>query len=256
VGKFAWPCVVLSMQKKYLHQEALKQVFICDQQAIYAMGCGALAKAHPMCNGYHLLSSIDDITSIELGPEKGVFLIDCAMFDFDSPLVRKKIQSLQLLFPLIILLNEDTPDYTLYQLLDLEVDVLVSRNMSSNELNKAVEMACQHKIYFCNHTAARVFSLTQEMNKINLIERVQALMLYDKYILIRICEEASSKQIAAELGHSKRTIEGHRTRLMQTLAVKNVAGLVKIAMSTKLYDHYLANPGWYASCLLAKTSSL
>ena len=78
----------------------------------------------------------------------------------------------------------------------------------------------------------------------------------DKYILIRICEEASSKQIAAELNHSKRTIEGHRTRLMQTLGVKNVAGLVKIALITKLYEHYLSNPGWYASFLLAKTSSL
>jgi DNA-binding NarL/FixJ family response regulator len=236
--QFAWSGVVLIMQKKYIHQAGLKQVFICDQQAIYAMGCGQLAKAHPMCNGYRVLSSIDDIASIELEPEKGVFIIDCALFDFDEPTVRNKIQSLQLVFPLIILLNEDTPDYTLYQLLDLEVDVLVSRNMSSNEWNKAVEMACQHKIYFCNHTAERVFSF------------------YDKYILIRICEEASSKQIAAELGHSKRTIEGHRTRLMQTLAVKNVAGLVKIAMITKLYDHYLANPGWYATCLLAKTSSL
>jgi DNA-binding NarL/FixJ family response regulator len=254
--QFAWSGVVLIMQKKYIHQAGLKQVFICDQQAIYAMGCGQLAKAHPMCNGYRVLSSIDAIASIELEPEQGLFIIDCALFDFDEPTVRNKIQSLQLVFPLIILLNEDTPDYTLYQLLDLEVDVLVSRNMSSNEWNKAVEMACQHKIYFCNHTAERVFSLTQEMNKINLIERVQALMLYDKYILIRICEEASSKQIAAELGHSKRTIEGHRTRLMQTLAVKNVAGLVKIAMITKLYDHYLANPGWYATCLLAKTSSL
>ena len=128
--------------------------------------------------------------------------------------------------------------------------------MSSAEWNKAVEMACQGKVYFCNHTAERVFALTQGMNQITLIEKVQSLSLYDKFILIRICEEASSKQIAAELGHSKRTIEGHRTRLMQTLGVKNVAGLVKIALITKLYEHYLSNPGWYASFLLAKTSSL
>ncbi|MEI8141615.1 MAG: LuxR C-terminal-related transcriptional regulator [Chitinophagia bacterium] len=244
------------MQKNNFNQQDQRQVFICDQQAIYAMGCSQLVQAHPMCNGYRILTSLEEINNFNIGLSQGLLIIDCAMFNFDAPAVKKKINHLQQLFPCIILLNKDTPDYVLYQLIELEVNVIVSRNMSSQEWNKAVEMACQHKVYFCQDTAERVLKLTQVMDKINLIERVNLLSLYDKYILIRICEEASSKQIAAELGHSKRTIEGHRTRLMQTLEVKNVAGLVKIALITKLYEHYLANPGWYASFLLAKTSSL
>ena len=244
------------MQKKYQNQQDQRQVFICDQQAIYAMGCGQLVQAHPMCNGYRMLSSLEELNQFNFGLSEGLLIIDCAMFDFDSAAVKKKINALQQIVPLIILLNKDTPDFVLYQLIELEVDVMVSRNMSSQEWNKSVEMACQRKVYFCQHTAERVLQLTQVMDKINLIERVNRLSLYDKYILIRICEEASSKQIAAELKHSKRTIEGHRTRLMQTLGVKNVAGLVKIALITKLYEHYLSNPGWYASFLLAKTSSL
>ena len=244
------------MQKNYFNQQDQRQVFICDQQAIYAMGCGQLVQAHPMCNGYRMLTSLDEINNFNIGLSQGLLIIDCAMFDFDSSAVKNRIKTLKQIFPLIILLNKDTPDYILYLLIELEVDVIVSRNMSSREWNKAVEMACQHKVYFCQDTAERVLKLTQVMDKINLIERVNSLSLYDKYILIRICEEASSKQIAAELGHSKRTIEGHRTRLMQTLDVKNVAGLVKIAIITQLYEHYLSNPGWYASFLLAKTSSL
>ncbi len=244
------------MRNNYHNQQDQKQVLICDQQSIYAIGCSQLVMDHPLCNGYTILTSLDDIANIGLGLSEGLLIIDCAMFDFETLAVCNKIKHLQKEFPLIILLNEDTPDYVLYQLIDLEVEVIVSRNMSSAEWNKAVVMACQNKVYFCNHTSERVLLLTQSMDKINLIERVNALNMYDKYILIRICEEASSKQIAAELGHSKRTIEGHRTRLMQMLAVKNVAGLVKIALITKLYDHYLANPGWYATFLLAKTSSL
>jgi hypothetical protein len=58
------------------------------------------------------------------------------------------------------------------------------------------------------------------------------------------------------VGHSKRTIEGHRTKLMQQFDVKNLAGLVKIAFLTKLYDHYLMNPGLYDVTLCAKTSAL
>lgn len=244
------------MQNKHQIQPTLKQVYICDQQSIYAMGCSQLVNAHPMCNGFQVLTSLEDITHIDLSRNQELLIIDCAMFDLSLLALRQKIKILQLNCPLIILLNEQTTDYTLYQLLDLEFEVIVSRTMSSLEWNKAVEMACQRKVYFCSHTAERVLSLTQGMNQITLIEKVQSLSLYDKFILIRICEEASSKQIAAELGHSKRTIEGHRTRLMQLFEVKNVAGLVKITLETKLYDHYLSNPGWYASFLFAKTSSL
>lgn len=244
------------MQNKYQIQPTLKQVYICDQQAIYAMGCSQLVNAHPMCNGFQVLTALEDITHIDLSRNQELLIIDCAMFDLSLLALRQKIKVLQSSCPLIILINEQTTDYTLYQLLDLEFEVIVSRSMSGIEWNKAVEMACQRKVYFCNHTAERVLALTQGMNQINLIEKIQSLSLYDKFILIRICEEASSKQIAAELGHSKRTIEGHRTRLMQLFEVKNVAGLVKITLETKLYDHYLSNPGWYASFLFAKTSSI
>jgi DNA-binding NarL/FixJ family response regulator len=244
------------MQKKYLNQQDQRQVFICDQQAIYAMGCGQLVQAHPMCNGFRILTSLDELVNVKFGLAQGLLIIDCAMFDFDSPAVKKKISTLQQVYPCIILINKDTPDFVLYQLIELEVDVIVSRSMSGHEWNKAVEMACQNKVYFCQDTAERVLQLTQVMDKINLIERVNALSLYDKYILIRICEEASSKQIAAELGHSKRTIEGHRTKMMHLFEVKNVAGLVKVACISKLYDNYLSNPGLYDVTLCAKTSSL
>ena len=201
------------MQKNYFNQQDQRQVFICDQQAIYAMGCGQLVQAHPMCNGYRILTSLDELSNFNIGLSQGLLIIDCAMFDFETSAVKSSIKTLKQIFPFIILLNKDTPDYILYQLIELEVDVIVSRNMSSHEWNKAVEMACQQKVYFCQDTAERVLKLTQVMDKINLVERVNALSLYD------------------------------------------VAGLVKIAIITQLYEHYLSNPGWYASFLLAKTSS-
>ena len=157
------------MQKNYFNPQDQRQVFICDQQAIYAMGCGQLVKVHPMCNGYRMLTSLDEINNLKIGLSQGLLIIDCAMFDFDSSAVKNRIKTLKQIFPLIILLNKDTPDYILYLLIELEVDVIVSRNMSSIEWNKAVEMACQHKVYFCQDTAERVLKLTQIMDKINLI---------------------------------------------------------------------------------------
>ena len=110
------------MQKKYLNQQDQRQVFICDQQAIYAMGCGQLVKAHPMCNGYRILNSLDELISFNFGLSQGLLIIDCALFDFDSLAVKNKIKAIQQIFPCIILLNKDTPDFVLYQLIELEVD--------------------------------------------------------------------------------------------------------------------------------------
>ena len=81
------------MQKNYFNQQEQRQVFICDQQAIYAMGCSQLAKAHPMCNGYRILNSLDEVSNANFGLSQGLLIIDCAMFDFDSLAVKKKIKA-------------------------------------------------------------------------------------------------------------------------------------------------------------------
>ena len=155
-----------------------------------------------------------------------------------------------------MVLFNDEDELQLYHLIDNGFSVIVSRHISEKEWVKALTMAQQDKVYFCETIAVKVFALMNQMEKIKHIELMQQLNIYDKYILVRICQEASSKEIANEVGHSKRTIEGHRTKLMQQFDVKNLAGLVKVAFLTKLYDHYLMNPGLYDVTLFAKTSAL
>jgi len=155
-----------------------------------------------------------------------------------------------------MVLFNDEDELQLYHLIDNGFSVIVSRHISEKEWVKALTMAQQDKVYFCATIADKVFALMNQMEKIKQIELMQQLNIYDKYILVRICQEASSKEIANEVGHSKRTIEGHRTKLMQQFDVKNLAGLVKITFLTKLYDHYLMNPGLYDVTLFAKTSAL
>jgi len=177
------------------------------------------------------------------------------MFDFNHAQTSLQIADLKNRMGVMVVFNEQD-DAHLYQLVDNGISVIVSRHVSQQEWSKALEMARLNKIYFCNVIAEKVFALVNHMDKIKMTEKVHQLHTYDKYILVRICEEASSKQIAYEVGHSKRTIEGHRTKMMQKLEVKNLAGLVKVALMSKLYDHYLVNPGLYDVTACAKTSSL
>jgi DNA-binding NarL/FixJ family response regulator len=236
------------------------QVIICDKQIVYAMGCSLLIKDNPKLIGYHIIKSIDELNGYmaldkSKQPLSMVLVVDSAMFYFGDPSTMQQIKEIKTRMGVMVVFNEQD-DVHLYQLIDNGISVIVARNVSKQEWSKALEMARLQKIYFCDRIADKVFNMVNRMDKIKLTEKVHQLHTYDKYILVRICEEASSKQIAYEVGHSKRTIEGHRTKMMQQLEVKNLAGLVKVAFMSKLYDHYLENPGLYDVTACAKTSSL
>lgn len=236
------------------------QVIICDQQALYALGCAMLINEHPQFNGYRIIRNLPMLHEImsEDHPSYDfpkVIVLDSGMLNFANPFTYETIHLIKKRIPIMVLFN-DEDEVHLYHLIDKGFSVIVSRHISEKEWVKALTMAQQDKVYFCATISDKVFGLMSQMEKIKKIEIMEQLTIYDKYILVRICEEASSKEIANEVGHSKRTIEGHRTKLMQQFNVKNLAGLVKIAFLTKLYDHYLMNPGLYDVTLFAKTSAL
>ena len=53
-------------------------------------------------------------------------------------------------------------------------------------------------------------------------------------IIKLIYKELTSKQIAAELGKSQRTIDNHRIFIIKKIGCKNVVGIIKHALKKKL----------------------
>jgi len=53
-------------------------------------------------------------------------------------------------------------------------------------------------------------------------------------VLKRVAEGRSTKEIAFDLGLSVKTIETHRAQIMERLGIRDVAGLVRYAMRTRL----------------------
>ncbi|MDE3254321.1 MAG: response regulator transcription factor [Bacteroidota bacterium] len=50
-----------------------------------------------------------------------------------------------------------------------------------------------------------------------------------------ICREYTSKEIAYTMQLSKRTVEGHRTRIMDKIGAKSIAGIITYAMESGVY---------------------
>jgi DNA-binding NarL/FixJ family response regulator len=231
------------------------QVIICDQQAIYAMGSALMVEKHASYLPATIINSLTHISDLLVANVPGVLVIDSSMVDFSDHSKKEHITAIKKRTPIMIVLNEDD-NLLLFQFIENGFSVIISRNATKAQWLKGLEMTRLEKVFFCDDVSLKVNALMNNYDDLQLFDKVNDLKLYDKYILIRICQEAPSKQIAFELGNSKRTIEGHRTKMMHLFEVKNVAGLVKVACISKLYDNYLSNPGLYDVTLCAKTSSL
>lgn len=58
----------------------------------------------------------------------------------------------------------------------------------------------------------------------------------EKEIMQLIAEEHTSVEIAALLSISEKTVEKHRANMMEKLHVRNLAGLVRLAVKYRLVD--------------------
>lgn len=91
------------------------------------------------------------------------------------------------------------------------------------EIEKALRAVTNNEKYFSPKTQQVFFETQTSKTKTELTER-------EKEILQLIVQEKTTKEIAGQLCVSEKTIETHRTSIMQKLEVKNIAGMVRKAI--------------------------
>jgi len=110
------------------------------------------------------------------------------------------------------------------------------KSSSRQEILDAIQAVCDGKTYYCSQT-------TVQMAKIIARSRPGAKGRFakpgytekEKAIIRLICEELSNKEIAARLGISMRTVEGHRERIQEKMKVRNTAGIVVMAIKEGIF---------------------
>ncbi len=65
-------------------------------------------------------------------------------------------------------------------------------------------------------------------------ERFAALTQREREVMVLVIEGKANKVIAAELGISCKTIEGHRARVMEKMSADSLAGLVRMGLTLEL----------------------
>jgi len=110
------------------------------------------------------------------------------------------------------------------------------KNSDKGEAAAAIKSVFEYTRYYCRKTTGRLNRLIAN-SKFNpeVKENLDLLSERDKVMIRLLCEEKTNEEIAQILFMSKRTVEGCRSRIMDKLNVKTLAGLTIYAIRNSIY---------------------
>jgi len=160
-----------------------------------------------------------------------VFDVDVVLMDIDMPvmngmeatrIVKKEFPNVK-----VISLTQHSERGMVKQLLECGSDGYLLKNIAQDELADAIRKVKAGESAFSEEVSMSLAGKAVEKNangvEVELTER-------EIEILTLISEGLSSKQIGEKLFISPRTVDTHRTNLMNKLDIHNIAGLIRFAL--------------------------
>lgn len=137
----------------------------------------------------------------------------------------------------VLLLSMYSDEGFVHQALQSGVKGYVLKSSVSDELLWAVRAVASGKTYLSSPISEMVVeSAINPHSPLQNGDPLSNLSPREKEILQLIAEEHTSAEIGKLLFISEKTVEKHRARLMEKLSVRNLAGLVRMAVKYHLVD--------------------
>ena len=213
------------------------KVVLVDDHQLIRMGIKALLKSE---------SSIDVIGEIntaketlnyidEKGPD--VVLMDISLDDGDGILLTKEIVKRYKDVKVIMLSMHVKEDF-IQRSIKAGASGYLLKDSPKDELIRAIKEVARGEKYFASEVhQLMVSSYVNKAGDFTDKKRKLTGLTKREIEIIRLLSDGLSNQkIAGQLGISHRTVDTHRTNIMQKVKVKNVAELVKYSIVNKLID--------------------
>ena len=212
---------------------AEKKVIIIDDHKLFTNGLSSILESI----GLRVMSTFEN------GKKAFIYLqnneVDIVFSDINMPemdglklcrrLKRDKIKS-----KIIILSMYEDPNI-IKEAFECGASAYLSKNTEKEEIIKAVEKILDNKKYVNKHLLKKKESEEEEEEDTFTLK--YKLTLREREVLQLLLDESSNRQIGEVLHISTRTVETHRKNIMLKLDVKNNIGLIKKAISYKLFQY-------------------
>lgn len=121
-------------------------------------------------------------------------------------------------------------------LYDAGVDGYLLKDSSVNEVAKALKFVSDGKEYYCEAVKEVLFKALLQRQKQQVAIEDNCLSEREKEILVLICEQYSTEEIAEKLFLSPLTVNNHRRSILNKTKAKNIAGMVVYALQHGIYN--------------------
>jgi DNA-binding NarL/FixJ family response regulator len=133
-----------------------------------------------------------------------------------------------------LILSRDAEEQRVLQAMRCGAAGYLPKNIPPSELEQAIRTVFRGDTYLSPRISKRVIAACQQLIASETIDAFEPLTSRQREVLQLIAEGNSTKEIARKLCLRVKTVEMHRTQLMQALDIHNIAGLVLYAIRTKL----------------------
>ncbi|MDW5288965.1 response regulator transcription factor [Formosa sp. PL04] len=205
------------------------KIIIADDHELFRNGLKELLNKH---EDIEVLASVGDgllfMEAIEKLKDTSIVLLDLTMPNMDGFEVLKALKNINPSIKPIIISMHDDGNYIAKSAKAGAYGYLL-KNTDEDELIKVIRIVSQGKKYFSPTISEKMINFMSE-HKVseNIISNKE------KEVLGLISEGLTTKEIAAKLFVSTRTIETHRANTLKKLDVKNTAELIKKATEINL----------------------
>jgi DNA-binding NarL/FixJ family response regulator len=135
----------------------------------------------------------------------------------------------------VLVLSSYSDDESVQKLVQAGASGYLTKHSASTDLLEAIRQVNRGNSYFSPVIAQRLRNQLGEKPKQGVPAQTKSdLTTRERQVLTLIAEGLASKQIAARLKLSSKTIEKHRQQVMDKLNIHEIAGLTRYAASKKL----------------------
>lgn len=170
----------------------------------------------------------------ELEPD--ILIMDIMMPRMNGIQAAENISELNLSTSILIL-SMYADEGFVHQALQYGVKGYVLKSSVSDELIRAIHEIIDGKTYLSSSISEIIDESVMRPHRVGTLEDpLSSLSPREKEVLQLIAEEHTSNEIARMLRISEKTVEKHRGKLLEKLNVRNIAGLVRVAVKYRLVD--------------------
>jgi len=210
-----------------------KKVIIIDDHKLFTSGLSSILESI----GLRVMSTFENGKNAILylqNNEIDIVFSDINMPDMDGLKLCKRLKRDKAKAKIIILSMYEDPNI-IKEAFECGASAYLSKNTEKEEIITAIEKSLDNKKYVNKHLLKKKESEEEEEEDTFTLK--YKLTLREREVLQLLLDESSNRQIGEVLHISTRTVETHRKNIMLKLDVKNNIGLIKKAISYKLFQY-------------------